>query len=263
MDISADIKNLRRAAGMTQEQLAQRAGVGLRFIREVEQGTRNPSINKVNRVLDLFGCHVEVVTDRTSSMLMQMPWKAFSHAAAVHEPPGVYETTCRKVIIIAGPNGSGKTTFATQFLPKEACCPVFVNADLISAGLSPFLQGSALRAGRLMLAEIHRHVRDDSSFAFETTLSGLAYARSICAWRSQGYGVKLVFLSLKRVELAVERVAARVAQGGHDVPEDIIRRRYHAGWKHFNEVYRDLVDVWSVYDNSGPRPVLREEGENG
>jgi predicted ABC-type ATPase len=121
----------------------------------------------------------------------------------------------QKIVIIAGPNGAGKTTFATEFLPHEAECPVFVNADLIAAGLSPFApEAAGLRAGRIMLKEIEAHAQAGVSFAFETTLSGLRYARLIPGWQRQGYRVKLFFLSLGTPELAVARVAARVAQGG-------------------------------------------------
>ena len=93
----------------------------------------------------------------------------------------------RKVIIIAGPNGAGKTTFAREFLPQEAACPVFVNADLIAAGLAPFApEAAAVQAGRLMLAEMERHFLAGRSFAFETTLSGRAYLRHIARWRAAG-----------------------------------------------------------------------------
>lgn len=161
--------------------------------------------------------------------------------------------------MIAGPNGAGKTTFAREFLPHEAECPVFVNADLIAEGLSPFApEIAALRAGRIMLAEIKAHARAGVSFAFETTLSGLIYARLIPRWQQQGYRVKLLFLTLATPELAVARVAARVAQGGHNVPEAVIRRRFTTGWRNFQEKYKLLVDAWAVYDNSGDQPVLME-----
>lgn len=167
----------------------------------------------------------------------------------------------RKVVIIAGPNGAGKTTFASQFLPHEADCPVFVNADLIAAGLSPFAPGAAeVRAGRIMLGEIKGHARRGENFAFETTLSGLIYARLIPRWQEQGYHVKLVYLGLANVELAVARVAARVAQGGHSVAENVIRRRFIGGWRNFNETYKDLVDTWVHYDNSGPQPMILDQG---
>ncbi len=167
----------------------------------------------------------------------------------------------RRIIIIAGSNGAGKTTFAREFLPKEAGCPLFVNADLIAAGLSPFEPATAaFPAGRLMIEEIDSHVRQKESFAFETTLSGRRYARMIPQWQGIGYRVKLVFLYLKDVKIAIERVRVRVRQGGHDVPEDVIRRRYEAGWKNFQQVYRRLVDTWVLYDNSGERPLLLEAG---
>lgn len=167
----------------------------------------------------------------------------------------------KKIVIIAGPNGAGKTTFASQFLPNEADCPVFVNADLIAAGLSPFAPGAAeVRAGRIMLGEIKAHARRGENFAFETTLSGLMYARLIPQWQGQGYHVKLIYLGLVKVDLAVARVAARVAQGGHSVPENVIRRRFASGWRHFNETYKHLVDAWVHYDNSGPNPVILDQG---
>ena len=166
----------------------------------------------------------------------------------------------KKVIIIAGPNGAGKTTFAVDFLPSEADCPVFVNADLIAAGLSPFrADWAAVRAARLMLEEIHGHVHKGNSFAFETTLSGRGYARWIPRWRAEGYRVKLFFLRLRTVEMAIQRVAQRVLEGGHDLPEPVIRRRFHAGWDNFRQVYRGLVDQWALYDNSGKQPKLLEE----
>lgn len=169
----------------------------------------------------------------------------------------------RKIIIIAGPNGAGKTTFARQFLPQEADCPTFINADLIAAGLSPFRpEAAAVRAGRILLAEISNKVAQGESFAFESTLAGRGYARSIPRWRAAGYSVKIVFLSLPSAELAIARVAARVAQGGHDVPEDAIRRRFRAGLENFRRIYQPLVDAWVLYDNSDALPVLLDGAEH-
>jgi len=170
--------------------------------------------------------------------------------------------TGRKIVIIAGPNGAGKTTFAREFLPNEAGCPVFVNADLIAAGLAPFDPARvALRAGRLMLEEIHAHVRKGESFAFETTLSGRHYAQLIPQWRDLGYKVKLIFLSLPTPAMAIERVRVRVAQDGHNVPTDVIRRRFFSGRRNFENIYQKLVDAWALYDNAGEKPVLLDEGE--
>ncbi len=172
------------------------------------------------------------------------------------------DQTQPRVIIIAGPNGAGKSTFAHEFLPNEAGCPIFVNADLIAAGLSPFdPTTAAIPAGRLMLKEIRRHANSGESFAFETTLSGKAYARLISQWQVIGYRVHLIFLKLEHPDLAVERVAIRVAQGGHNVPEPIIRRRFIQGWQNFQNVYCELVDSWHLYDNSGDQAVLLEEAK--
>jgi predicted ABC-type ATPase len=135
--------------------------------------------------------------------------------------------------------------------------------DLIAEGLSPFdPQRAALRAGRVMLQEIHRRVRTGESFAFETTLSGRRYARLIPRWRSAGYHVKMIFLSLPSADLALARISARVAQGGHDVPEQVIRRRFDAGLRNFEDVYRGMVNSWALYDNSGPTPRLIASGDN-
>jgi predicted ABC-type ATPase len=167
-----------------------------------------------------------------------------------------------KVIIIAGPNGAGKTTFAREFLPHEAACPVFVNADLIAAGLSPFdVEAAALQAGRLMLLELERHFQARRSFAFETTLSGRGYLRHLRKWRDAGYRVELIFLRLNHADEAVARVQQRVLQGGHDIPEAVIRRRFSAGLENFHRHYAPAVDAWALYDNAGETPALLDWSE--
>lgn len=113
-----------------------------------------------------------------------------------------------------------------------------------------------------MLEEIESHVAAGQNFAFETTLSGLTYSTMIPAWRSVGYRVKLPFLSLASEEEAIARVAMRVRQGGHNIPPEVIRRRFVSGVKNFHDVYRPRVDFWQWFDNSGPAPQLREEGGN-
>ena len=166
-----------------------------------------------------------------------------------------------RIIIIAGPNGAGKTTFANEFLPKEANCDNFVNADLIAFGLAPFAPyRAAIKAGRLMFETILEHVRRAEDFAFETTLSGRAFARLIPSWRSSGYKVKILFLQLTSPELAIARVRRRVQEGGHDIPEATIRRRYETGLTNFKDIYSSIVDEWAIYDNSGPYPRLIAEG---
>ena len=169
----------------------------------------------------------------------------------------------RRIIIVVGPNGAGKTTFAREYLLKEGHCPDFVNVDLIAAGLSPFdPDRAAIRAGRIMLTEIQRRVRKGESFAFETTLSAHVYARLIPGWRSAGYRVRLIFLSLPNAEIAIARVFARVAQGGHDVASAVVRRRFHSGLRNFQDVYIELVDEWEWYDNSASLPRLISAGAN-
>ncbi len=168
----------------------------------------------------------------------------------------------KKIIIIAGPNGAGKTTFARSFLPEEAQCRRFINADLIAAGLAPFApETAAFKAGRLMLQEIADCVRKGENFAFETTLSGLSYLARIRQWREQGYRVSLFFLCLPDAESAIARVAERVRQGGHDIPELVIRRRFASGLRNLENAYKFEVDTWAKYNNIGERPTLLEWGE--
>ena len=163
----------------------------------------------------------------------------------------------KKIIIIAGPNGAGKTTFARDFLPTEARTLRFINADLIAAGLAPFNPESAsFKAGRLMLEEIDKSVEAGHNFAFETTLSGLIYLRKIASWRACGYQVKLWFLSLPNEQIAVSRVARRVLQGGHNIPEGVIRRRFKAGLENFHQHYKEAVDSWALYDSYHRPPKL-------
>jgi predicted ABC-type ATPase len=162
---------------------------------------------------------------------------------------------CPELRIIAGPNRSGKTTFARKFLPRYAPVRNFVNADLIAAGLSPFEpERAAFRAGRLMLEEIRRLAGQREDFSFETTLSGKSYVPMLKGFKEQGYLIYLYFPWLPVVEMNVERVAIRVRQGGHNVPEADVRRRYERGIANFLEVYRPMADFWIVFDNSGDWP---------
>ena len=167
----------------------------------------------------------------------------------------------KRILIVAGPNGAGKTTFAREFLLKEANCPTFLNADLLASGLSPFRpEKAAFRAGKMLLGMVDECVRRGESFALETTLSGRDYARKIPRWRAEGYWVKLYFLTLPSPEIAVARVRERVMKGGHDIPAETVRRRFHRGKHNFDSVYRHLVDEWVMYDNLGTPPVILAEG---
>lgn len=153
-----------------------------------------------------------------------------------------------------------KTTFAREFLPKDAGVLHFVNADLIAAGLSPLYPPAAqIAAARIFMEELDRLAAARADFAFETTLSGRTYLERLRCWRADGYRIELVFLKLGNVELALRRVALRVKQGGHHVPEVDVKRRFIRGWRNFVSVYRSAVDAWSVYDNEQSVPVLIEE----
>jgi predicted ABC-type ATPase len=168
----------------------------------------------------------------------------------------------KRIIIIAGPNGAGKTTFARSFLPAEAQCVRFINADLIAAGLSPFdPESAALRAGRLMLEELDVCTQRGEDFAFETTLAGVGYLQRIEHWQALGYHVSLIFLSLPDVSTALNRVAERVRQGGHNILETVLRRRFVAGWNNFNTLYKPQVDQWALYDNHDEAPKLIKWGK--
>lgn len=164
-----------------------------------------------------------------------------------------------RCIIIAGPNGAGKTTFAREFLLRETGVIHFVNADLIAGGLSPLRPELATRqAGRLVLTELIRLAKAREDFAFESTLSGRTYLRLLNRWKATGYWIEIVFLSLPSVQLALYRIATRVRQGGHDVPQVDVIRRFNRSWKNFRTLYRPLAHTWSVYDNSGDSPRLLE-----
>ena len=165
-----------------------------------------------------------------------------------------------RCIVIAGPNGAGTTTFAREFLTRDARILHYVNADLIAGGLSPFRpELAALAAGRLFLTELDRLAAARTSFAFETTLSGLGHLERLRRWKKSGYRIEILFLRLNSPALALRRVAARVRQGGHHVPRADVLRRYERGWHNF-PTYRTLADAWEVYDNSGEKPVLHEKG---
>lgn len=136
----------------------------------------------------------------------------------------------------------------------------FVNADLIAGGLSPLKpELAAIAAGRMVLREIDRLAADRANFAFETTLSGLTYARRMESWKQTGYRIEIVYLRLDSVELALRRIATRVLQGGHDVARRDVIRRYKRGLANFETVYRPMAESWAIYDNSGASPVLMEQ----
>lgn len=168
------------------------------------------------------------------------------------------------IYIIAGPNGAGKTTLATEYLPKYIECREFLNADLIAAGLSPFSPAlQNFRASELMVERMQNLLEKRQSFAFETTLAARSYTKKIPQWRAMGYCVKLIFIWVPTVGLAIDRVANRVKQGGHDVPQQTIERRYRMGLLNFRHLYCPIVDEWMVVNGSEfpPTEIARKEDE--
>lgn len=153
--------------------------------------------------------------------------------------------------IIAGCNGAGKTTASFTMLPEMLKCREFVNADEIAAGLSPFNpEGVAIQAGRLMIDRIIHLLKEGESFAFETTLATRSYVKLIQQAQRRGYFVTLIFFMLNTSEQAVKRVERRVSMGGHNIPVDVIHRRYEAGLQNLFQLYMPVCNYWALYDNS-------------
>jgi len=176
----------------------------------------------------------------------------------------VSETAAKRVYVIAGSNGSGKTTFAREFLPVYARCPRFINSDLIAAGLSPFdPAAAAVEAGRLVLREIDRALRAGHSFGFETTLAGRTYLRVLREAREDGCRVEIFYLWIPSPELGLARIRDRVEAGGHNVPEPDVRRRYGRTLPNLLGPYRPLADTVHCFDNSGAEPALIFKDEDG
>jgi len=168
----------------------------------------------------------------------------------------------KNLYIISGCNGAGKTTASYTVLPEILDCKEFVNADEIARGLSPFNPESvAIEAGRLMLSRIAELLRRNESFSIETTLATRFYFRLVEQAHRQGYQVTLLFFWLRTPEQAIERVAERVSKGGHNIPRDIIIRRYYEGIDNLFRIYMPIVDTWMLIDNSvTPRGIIATGG---
>ncbi|MBE9467512.1 MAG: zeta toxin family protein [Bacteroidetes bacterium] len=166
----------------------------------------------------------------------------------------------KRLYIISGSNGAGKTTASYTILPEMLKCTEFVNADEIAKGLSPFKpENAAIQAGRLMLNRINQLIETGQDFAFETTLATKSYKNFVVKAKENGYKVTLLFFWLRSEELAVKRVETRVKEGGHNIPEETIRRRYKNGLINFFNIFKPIVDEWMFIDNSGePYEILAE-----
>lgn len=167
----------------------------------------------------------------------------------------------KRLYVISGCNGAGKTTASYTILPEILECKEFVNADEIARGLSPFNPESIrIQAGRLMLKRIKTLLNKDENFAFETTLATKSYAKLIKQAKKSDYTVSLLFFWLNSQDLAVKRVQIRVKEGGHNIPEHVIRRRYENGLKNFFNLYKPIVDDWMFINNSGDSYEIIAEG---
>jgi len=171
----------------------------------------------------------------------------------------------RTISVIAGPNGAGKSTFVDNYLNRYVDCDEFLNADLIARGLSPFApERHALRASEIFLQRLDELELGNTSFALETTLSGLSYRRRISRWKELGFRVTIIFLWLPSEEMAIQRVASRVAHGGHDIAIPDIRRRYARGLRNLNQIYLPIVDeAWVLNGSVTPPEVIwrRSDGK--
>ena len=166
------------------------------------------------------------------------------------------------VVVLAGPNGAGKSTAAPTLLRGRLGVTEFVNADTIARGLSGFSpEQAAFDAGRVMLMRLDRLATQRRSFAFETTLASRTFAPRLKEWIGGGYAFHLVYLWLPSADFALARVRERVYLGGHDVPEDTVRRRYSRGLANFFTLYMPLTTTWRFYDNSGRRSRLIAHGK--
>ena len=161
------------------------------------------------------------------------------------------------LFIIAGPNGAGKSMYVKRFLPEEMKCREFVNADLIAAGLSPFAADkAAFVAGRIMLKRLRELFERREDFSFETTLTGLGYVNLLREMKTAGYRIRLDYLWIPNLDITRARVKQRVMKGGHDIPDDVQMRRFGKRLRLLLEHYRQHLDDWRIYDNTGSDPLL-------
>jgi predicted ABC-type ATPase len=162
-----------------------------------------------------------------------------------------------QLFMLGGPNGAGKTTSAMKLLPDFLRCKEYVNADSIAAGLSPFSpESTALQAGRLMVKRIHHLAQQKNDFSFETTMASRSFVTLLQKCKQQNYNINLIFLWLQTPLLAIKRIEKRVQDGGHNIPNNIVLRRYKRGIKNFLNLYSPIADSWILYDNSNITPIV-------
>lgn len=161
------------------------------------------------------------------------------------------------IYVIAGPNGVGKTTFADRYLPDEAKQLEFVNADLIVRGLSPYDPDAvSMEAGRIALTRIKQHIANRVGFTWETTMSGRSAVGWLRSARQAGFAITGYFLWVRNVESTIRRIRSRVLEGGHNIPDEVSRRRFLKILHNFWEIYRPVFDVWKFYENDAAEPRL-------
>jgi predicted ABC-type ATPase len=168
----------------------------------------------------------------------------------------------RNLYIIAGPNGAGKTVASYTILPEIFNVKEFVNADEIARGISPFNSDKVgIKAGRLLVHRVRELLKENETFAVETTLATRSYVKLIEKAKKQGYEIILLFMSLNAKELAIKRVKTRVEEGGHNIALEVIQRRFRSGLKNLVDIYIPIVDRWILVDNSGEEFHIIAQGD--